>query len=163
MTERRNFAHVCMIVKDIHAAMDHYRKILSVLDPQQLVEPTVFYEDFGVGDERLSYATFPSPGCEIQLMQPLTPGTTLYRRLEKLGEHVHHICFTSPDVHTTVEQLAQEGIKIVKEGISNDPQMPWQFWSFVDPKVTHGVLIEIANDYRSIGGKWHSAKGEATV
>lgn len=158
MAERRNFAHVCLLVKDIHVAIEHYKKILSVLDPQQLIEPLVFYEDFGAGEERLSYATFPSEGCEIQMMQPLTPGTPLHRRLEKLGEHVHHICFTAPDVKVTVQELAARGIGVVKEGISNDPQMPWQFWSFVDPKITHGVLVEIANDYDSVEGKWAPSK-----
>ncbi|MCB1464418.1 MAG: VOC family protein [Nitratireductor sp.] len=157
MEERRNFAHVCLLVKDIHAAIDHYSKILGVLDPQQTVEPLVYYEDFGVGEERLAYATFPSPGCEIQLMQPKTPGTALYRRLEKLGEHVHHICFTSPNVHEMVEKLAENDIGIVKEGVSTDPQMPWQHWTFVDPRMSHGVLIEIANDYDSVEGKWGPA------
>lgn len=157
MSERRNFAHVCLIVRDIHLAIDHYSKILSVLDPEQVIEPLVYYEDFGVGEERLSYATFVSTGCEIQLMQPKTPGTPLYRRLEKLGEHVHHICFTAPNINETVQKLAEKGIDIVKQGISSDPQMPWQAWSFVDPTLSHGVLIEIANDYRSVNGKWAPA------
>ena len=157
--ELRKFAHICLIVRDIRQAMEHYRKILAAVDPQQLVEPTVFYEDFGMGEERLSFATFVSSGCEIQLMQPLTPGTPLYRRLEKLGEHVHHICFTAPDVNETVKRLAENGVGIVEEGISHDPQVPWQFWSFVDPAVTHGVLIEIANNYDSVNGKWEAGAG----
>jgi methylmalonyl-CoA/ethylmalonyl-CoA epimerase len=162
MTERK-LAHVCLLVRDIHVAMDHYRQILSVVDPQQVVEPTVFYDDFGEGEERLAFATFVSDGCEIQLMQPKTPGTALYRRLEKLGEHVHHICFTSDSVDGTVKQLEATGVGVVSEGISHDPQLPWQFWTFVDPKLSHGILIELANSYSSVDGEWVSARdGEAT-
>jgi methylmalonyl-CoA/ethylmalonyl-CoA epimerase len=157
MTHRK-FAHVCLLVRDIHVAMEHYGRILAVVDPQQLVEPTVFYDDFGMGEERLAFATFVSESCEIQLMQPKTPGTALYRRLETLGEHVHHVCFTSEDVHDTVAELEAAGVGVVEEGISHDPQMPWQHWTFVDPALSHGVLIELANNYRSVDGKWASAR-----
>src|SRR5262249_7452214 len=107
--------------------------------------------------ERLSFATFVSEGCEIQLMEPKAPGTPLYRRMEKLGEHVHHICFTSPDVHDVVAELQAAGIGIVEEGISRDPQLPWEFWTFVDPALSHGVLLELANTYRSVDGNWEAA------
>jgi methylmalonyl-CoA/ethylmalonyl-CoA epimerase len=116
----------------------------------------VYYEDFGMGEERLAFATFVSGGCEIQMMQPKTTGTPLYRRLEKLAEHVHHICFTSPDVREVVDELEGADVGIVKEGISHDPQMPWQHWTFVDPKLSHGVLIELANTYKAVDGRWEA-------
>ena len=151
----KRLAHVCMVVNDIHEAIEHYRKILGVVDPKQLEKEIVFYDDFGVGEERLAFATFPSTGCEIQFMQPKTPGTALYRRLEKRGEHVHHICFTAPDVHDIVEQLQGVGIGIVEEGMSHDEEtIPFQYWTFIDPSITHGVLIELANNYSSVDGKW---------
>ena len=152
----KHFAHVCLLVRDIHKAIEDYSKILGVVDPQQVEKQIVYYEDFGVGEERLAFATFPSAGggCEVQFMEPKTPGTPLYRRLEKLGEHVHHICFTSSDVTQVIENLNQEGVGIVDEGISHDPSIPGQYWSFVDPSMTHGVLVELANNYNSVGGKW---------
>jgi len=73
-------------------------------------------------------------------MQPKTAGTALYRRLDKLGEHVHHVFFTAEDVNATVKALASAGSGIVEEGISNDPNVPWQFWTFVDPTMTQGVF-----------------------
>jgi methylmalonyl-CoA/ethylmalonyl-CoA epimerase len=150
-----------MLVRDIHQAIENYRRILSVVDPAQVEQQIVYYDDFGVGEERLAFATFPSAsgGCEVQFMQPKTPGTTLYRRLEKLGEHVHHIAFTAPDVHDVVRELNEQGVAIVEEGISHDPQIPWQYWSFVDPEITHGVLVELANNYDSVEGKWAAGEG----
>jgi methylmalonyl-CoA/ethylmalonyl-CoA epimerase len=157
------FAHVCLAVRDIHEAMADYRDILSAVSPQHLIEPTVYYEDFGAGDERLSFATFPDPagGVEIQFLQAKTPGTPLYERVAKHGEHVHHLCFTAPQVRTMVEELNHLGIGIVPQGYSMDPQMPWQEWTFVHPKKSHGVLIELANHYRSIDTKWHPGPGVA--
>jgi methylmalonyl-CoA/ethylmalonyl-CoA epimerase len=154
---QKRFAHVCLIVRDIDEAMAHYRKILSVVDPKQVVESPVLYRDFGVGRERLAFATFVSPDCEIQLMEPKTPGTPLYERLQRRGEHAHHLCFTSPRVEDVVDELAESGIGIVPQGISNDPQLDWQRWTFIDPTVTHGVLIELANNYRSADREWVAA------
>jgi len=163
MTDRgsKRFAHVCLCVKDIEQARDHYRQILSVVDPKQVQETEVYYEDFGVEEERLAFVTFVSSDCEIQLMEPKTPGTPLYERLQRKGEHVHHICFTSPRVEDVVDGLAAAGVGIVPQGIVGDPAVPFQKWTFVDPKLSHGVLIELANNYRSVDGKWVAAD-EAT-
>lgn len=155
------FAHVCLIVRDIEQAMSDYSRILGVVDPEQVEKPPVFYKDFGVGEERLAFATFISSSCEIQLMQPMTPGTPLYERLMRKGEHVHHICFTSPEVEGVVNGLAEVGVGVVPQGISNDPQLDWQRWTFIDPSLTHGVLIELANNYQGVDGKWVPA--ESTV
>ncbi|WP_249010635.1 VOC family protein [Conexibacter sp. DBS9H8] len=154
----RRFAHVCLLVHDIKQAIEDYRAILGVVDPQQLEDELVYYEDFGMGNERLAFATFPSDGCEIQFMQPKTPGTPLWERLQSRGEHVHHICFTSPNVDNIVEQLKQAEVDIVPQGISHDPDMPFQRWTFVHPERSHGVLVELANDYASVDGRWAAAE-----
>src|SRR6478752_6133758 len=83
---KKRFAHVCLLVKDIDKAIEDYRAILNVVDPQQVEKQIVYYDDFGVDDERLAFATFPSPslGCEIQFMEPRTPAprfTSACRRL----------------------------------------------------------------------------------
>jgi methylmalonyl-CoA/ethylmalonyl-CoA epimerase len=158
MDTDKRFAHVCLLVHDIQQAIADYTKILGVVDPQELEKQIVYYEDFGVDDERLAFATFPSPseGCEIQFMQPKTPGTPLYERLQAVGEHVHHICFTSPKVQDIVSDLEQAGIDCVPNGIVHDSQIPFQNWTFVHPKHSHGVLVELANNYDSVDGNWEA-------
>src|SRR5712672_2861124 len=97
------FAHVCLLVKD---------------------------DDFAGGADRgMRWATFVAHhGCEIQLIQP-APDTPLGERLEKLGEHVHHLCFTTPDVPGSMEKLAASGIQLASGGQTfQDENMPWQRW-----------------------------------
>jgi methylmalonyl-CoA/ethylmalonyl-CoA epimerase len=158
------FAHVCMLVKDLDKAVADWTKILGVLDPGQLKEPLVRYDTFSGGaDTGMKWATFVSAhGCEIQFIQP-GPGTPLGKRLEKMGEHVHHLCFTTPDVPGTLAKLSSEGIEIASNGQTfNDPDMPWQRWGWVSPKSAHGVMLEIASPYESHhDGKWHPAAAEA--
>lgn len=153
------FAHVCLLVWDIDAAIDHWSKILGVLDPDQVKHPVVRYDSFGAGDDSgLKWACFVSDhGAEIQFMQP-SPGTPLYERLEKHGEGVHHICLTTRDVPGSLERLREQGIRTVG-GLSSDADMTWQEWGWVSHKDAHGVLVEVARPYESHGdGKWHPAR-----
>ncbi|MGA8719151.1 MAG: VOC family protein [Solirubrobacteraceae bacterium] len=151
-----SFAHICMLVKDLDQAIEDWTKILRVLDPEQLEEPIVRYEQFEAGGDTMRWATFVShSGPEIQLMEP-GPETPLGQRLAKRGEHVHHICFTTPDVPKTMALLKEEGVELRSDEVFNDPTMPWQEWSWVPPGATHGPLVEVARPYRAVDGKWES-------
>jgi methylmalonyl-CoA/ethylmalonyl-CoA epimerase len=150
-------AHISFLVNDLDKAIDDWTKILSVLDPKQVEKKIVRYDDFDGGGDAMKWATFVSEhGVEIQLMQP-DPQTKLGQRLAAKGEHVHHICLTTPDLEGSLKQLREKGIEITG-GISHDPNMDWQRWGWVSPKSAHGVLIEVAKPYTSPGdGKWHPA------
>lgn len=150
------FAHICMLVKDLDKAVADWTKILGVLDPKQLDKKIVRYEDFEGGADKMRWATFVSDhGAEIQLMEP-APGTPLYARLEKHGEHVHHICLTTADVDGSMQALRDQGIETVGE-VSSDPGMTWQKWGWVSHRSAHGVLVEVAKPYESHNdGKWHA-------
>jgi methylmalonyl-CoA/ethylmalonyl-CoA epimerase len=149
-----------MVVRDLDAAVNDWTKILRVLDPGQLQDPLVRVDSFSSGaDEGMKWATFVSHhGTEIQFIQP-APGTPMGDRLEKVGEHVHHLCFTTNDVAGAMAKLSAEGIQVLGGGQTyNDADMPWQQWAWVGPKSAHGVLLEVAAPYESHkDGKWHHA------
>jgi methylmalonyl-CoA/ethylmalonyl-CoA epimerase len=150
-------AHICLVVADLEAAVADWSKILAVLDPGQLREPIVRYDDFTGGDDAMRWVTFVSQhGAEIQLCEP-APDTPLGRRLEKHGEHVHHICFTTADVPVAARQLADEGLEVDVENTYSDTEVSWQEWTWVLPKSAHGVLVEIAKPYKAVEGKWAPA------
>ena len=148
-------AHICLLVNDLDQALEDWRKILSVLDPGQLEEQTVRYDDYNSGDDKgMRWATFVSnDGTEIQLLQP-APDTPLGRRLVKHGEGVHHICLTTPDVPRAARRLADSGLSVDVDNTYQDPNMPWQEWTWVLPKSAHGVLVEIARPYKAVAGRW---------
>lgn len=153
-------AHVCLLVEDLDKAVEDWTKILTVLDPEQLEEPLVRYDEFEGGDDSMRWATFVSHnGPEIQLMEP-APGTPLHTRLGTHGEGVHHICFTTPDVPGAMQRLKDEGVALKSTQVFSDPNMSWQQWSWIPPKATHGTLVEVARPYRAVQGKWESAAGE---
>jgi methylmalonyl-CoA/ethylmalonyl-CoA epimerase len=149
-------AHICLLVEDLDKAVEDWTSILSVLDPEQLAERIVRYEDFEGGEDQMRWATFVSGhGAEIQLMQPAAD-SPLGRRLAKHGEHVHHICFTTDDPEATSKRLAEAGVNVGAE-VFSDPSMPWQRWTWVMPDSAHGTLVEVARPYRAVDGTWESA------
>jgi methylmalonyl-CoA/ethylmalonyl-CoA epimerase len=147
-------AHICLVVRDLEQAIADWTAILRELDPGQLEEPIVRVEKWEAGGDVMSSATFVNPtGCEIQLLCPLNDGP-LGQRLAKRGEHVHHICFTSPDLPGAVARLAENGIKLTSTELQNDPKIPWQHWTFISPESSHGTLVELAYPYRPVDGVW---------
>jgi methylmalonyl-CoA/ethylmalonyl-CoA epimerase len=150
-------AHVCFLVSDLDKAIEDWRKILGVLDPDQLAEPIVRYDRFESGGDEMAWATFVNPnGCEIQLLSPLNDGP-LGRRLAKHGEGVHHIAFTHPKLPEAVEELDAAGVQLTSKELSQDPLLPWQHWTFVTPESSHGLLVEVAYPYRPVEGRWEPA------
>lgn len=151
-------AHICLMVNDLDKAIDDWKRILAVLDPVQLEEPLVRYDDFEGGEDRMRWVTFVTgQGAEIQLVEP-GPDTPLGRRLAKHGEHVHHICFTTSDVPGAARRLADAGLDVDVDNTYQDPSMPWQEWTWIRPSSAHGVLVEIAHPYRAVGGKWEDGR-----
>lgn len=149
-------AHICLLVNDLDKAVEDWTQILGVLDPGQLEQPIVRYDEFEGGDDEMRWVTFvANHGAEIQLMQPAAD-TPLGRRLAKHGEGVHHICFTTTDVGGAAKALAAGGLDVDSEQTYSDPAMPWQEWTWVKPSSAHGVLVEIARPYKAVDGKWES-------
>lgn len=147
-------AHICLLVNDLDQAVADWTRILGVLDPEQVREPVVRYDDFEGGEDRMRWVTFvANHGAEIQLVEP-APDTPLGRRLAKRGEHVHHICFTTDDVPSAARRLADAGLEVDVDNLYSDPGLPWQRWTWILPSSAHGVLVEVAGSYAAVDGKW---------
>lgn len=155
-------AHICFLVSDLDTAIEDWTKILKVMDPGQLVEPIVRYDRFEAGDDVMAWATFSNPdGPEIQLLAPLNDGP-VGRRLAKHGEGVHHVAFLHPKLRQAVEELDSSGVKLTGKELSQDPLLPWQWWTFISQESSHGCLIEIAYPYKPVDGKWEKGyEGDA--
>ena len=157
-------AHICFLVRDLDQAVEDWRKILAELDPGQLEEPVVVVDRWEAGGDVMSSATFVNPnGSEIQLLCPLNEDGPLGRRLARRGEHVHHVCFTTPDLAGAVDRLEAKGVKLTSKELQNDPGMPWQHWTFIAPESSHGPLIELAYPYRPVNGVWEPGEGVPTA
>jgi len=159
---RVHIDHVSMCVFDLDKAVEDWKDILEVLSPEHAARLTR-----GGGDADglpMVWATFQNPdpeGVSIQLWAPAEPGTWVHKVLAKRGEFVHHIAFLSDDFGHTVEECRAAGLPITLDENSGPEAMPWLKWNFIPPEKAHGVSIELATRYQTVGDAWYPHPGNA--
>jgi methylmalonyl-CoA/ethylmalonyl-CoA epimerase len=151
--------HIALLVNDLDAAVETWRRLLGILDPKQAEHVT--YGEGTEGGESMRWATFVSPGgCAIQLFEPLTDGGFLKKVLARRGESVHHVAFLSSDVDETCRELREAGFPLVQDQQTGPETMPWLRWNFIAPGDANGVLVEVAQRYAVEGDRWVSVEGD---
>lgn len=152
----KTIAHICILVRDIDQAIEHYTKIASVVTPQLLKRKVIKQERYA-GEDKYITAFFDGmgDGCDIQLLQAPDEKSQLYKRLEKYGEGVHHIALASTHLEDTYRLLNEKGVsvndKLISERAENSDKTDVRhFW--ILPKYAHGVLIEVIDDYKVVDG-----------
>ena len=150
---KHRLAHICILVRDIDKAMEHYTRILSAVAPQMLRRKIAEQESYA-GKDRYLTTFFPAAGeaCEIQLLQPLNSESPLYKRLEQHGEGIHHICFSSSQLEDTFKQLKEQGVSLHGDQFIADVNNPTLRWFWILPRYAHGVLIEVIDNYKLLDG-----------
>lgn len=150
-TVKQRLAHICILVRDIDRAIEHYSTILGAV-PLRLLKEKVTKEERAAGKDRYVTAFFPAAGsgCDIQLLQPLDPQSPLNKRLEKYGEGLHHIAFTSSHLEDTFQQLKKKGVSLHGDQFIFDNNAPDTRWVWITPQYAHGVLIEVMDEYKPV-------------
>ena len=140
----KGLEHVCILVKDIDQAIEHYIKILRATAPD-LLEQKLEKKEMYAGEDRFTTVFFiaSGDGCSIQLLQPLNPESPLYKRLEKYGEHIHHLAFSSPLIEETFKCLKENEVSLHADEFVIDKYDPSQKWVWILPRYAHGALIEV--------------------
>jgi len=143
----KSLDHVCILVKDIDQAIEHYKNILGVCAPEVVNQKIEKYEAFAGEDKYLS-VLFPAAGdgCNIQLIQPLNPESPLYKRLGKRGEHIHHLAFTSSQLEGTLKGLKEKGVTLSSDELIYNVNNPSLRWNWIMPQYAHGALIEVMDE-----------------
>ncbi|MFC1978128.1 VOC family protein [Chloroflexota bacterium] len=145
----KSLDHVCILVKDIDQAIEHYTNILGAVAPEVLERKTEKTEAYAGTDRYLTTVfTVPGDGCNIQLLQPLNPESPLYKRLQRYGEHIHHLGFTSSHLEKTVQLLREKSVSLHLGGeqLFYNVEDPTAKWTWILPGYAHGALIEVMSE-----------------
>jgi methylmalonyl-CoA/ethylmalonyl-CoA epimerase len=145
----QRLAHICILVRDIDQAINHYTNILGAVSPE-LLKRGIAKEERFAGKDRYVTAFFRAPGrgCDIQLLQPLDPESPLFKRLEKHGEGLHHIAFASSRLEDTFQELKKKGVSLHGDRFIFDADAPDTRWVWITPQYAHGVLVEVMDEYK---------------
>ena len=124
--------HIAIAVKNLDEAIEKYRKLLGI-EPEKVEE---------VPQEKVKIAMFNVGGVRIELLQGLSPDSSVSKFIEKRGEGIHHIALRVDDVVKEAERLSKEGFKVLYSEarvVSGGERKI----NFIHPKTACGVLLEI--------------------
>ncbi len=78
---------------------------------------------------------------KIELLEGIGENNTITKFIRKRGEGIHHIAIEVDDIEKEIQRLKKEGFRLINDSISHGGNN--KLISFLHPKETNGVLIEI--------------------
>ena len=78
----------------------------------------------------------------VELLEPLSPQSTVAKFIEKRGEGVHHICFRVDNLEEHLKRLKSKGFRLINE--QPVPGAHGRRVAFLHPAAGNGVLIELS-------------------
>lgn len=130
MIDLSKISHIGIAVSNLKAAIRTYEMLGFQVEKIEKVS-----------DMDVQVAFLPLGDTRIELLEPLSHDSVIAKFIKKKGEGVHHICVEVKDIHQALKELKDQKFNLVyetpKRGAENT------LVSFVHPKSTHGVLIEL--------------------
>ena len=125
--------HIAIIVRNIEQALVFYRDTLGITPSEIKEVPTE--------QVRIAFLPMGGPGgSELELIEPITPNSSLTRFLEKRGEGLHHICLEVADIDAALAEMQEKGVPV----LDKQPRIAASGRAiFLHPKGTNGVLLEL--------------------
>ena len=128
--------HIGIAVKNLEESNILFSKLFGV----------PHYKTEEVTSEGVLTSFFQAGPNKIELLQATTDESPIAKFIEKKGEGIHHIAFDVDDIEAEINRLKNEGFTVLnelpKKGADN------KLVSFLHPKSTNGVLIELCQEIR---------------
>jgi methylmalonyl-CoA/ethylmalonyl-CoA epimerase len=128
--DSRRLHHVAVVVRDLEPALAFFRDGFGLS-----LTAAATLEDQGVRAVLLEMEN-----ATLELIQPITAKSGVARFLDRRGEGLHHVCFTSADLTGEIEALTAAGVEV----IDREPRVGLAGRvCFLHPRALHGVLVEL--------------------
>ena len=122
--------HLGIAVKSLAAAKDIYQKLGLSVSGEEVVDA-----------EQVRLVMVPLGESRLELLEPTSENSPIARFIARRGEGLHHISLRVPDLTAAVEQLKQNGVRLISEEIRNGAG--GHRYIFVHPSSAGGVLLEL--------------------
>lgn len=127
----RKIHHVGIVVEKLARAYGFYCGTLGL----------PLLREAEIRDQGVRAALLSAWESEVELLEPVQPGTSVARFLGKRGEGLHHLCFETADVAAALRTLKAAGVELIDEtprdGLAGRI-------GFLHPRACGGVLVELA-------------------
>jgi methylmalonyl-CoA/ethylmalonyl-CoA epimerase len=134
MLKMNKVEHIGIAVRDLEQSNALYTALLGVPP----------YKTEMVESEHVITSFFQVGGTKIELLQATQPESAIARFIEQRGEGMHHIAYDVSDIRTSMEELAQQGFKLLNDQPKRGADQKWV--CFLHPKTCGGVLVELCQD-----------------
>ena len=128
-----NVDHIGIAVKDLDERVTYYTNVLGMM--------LINVEE--VESEKVKVAFIDAGNTHIELLEPLTKESAIYKYLEKRGEGIHHIALAVTDIEQEMARMREEGARLLSE----EPKIGAGGAKvvFIHPKSSYGVLYELVD------------------
>jgi len=125
-----NIDHMAICVKDLNSSIYKYETELQLnCSYREIVE-----------EQGVEVAFFETANVNIELIQPLSPNSPVYKFIEKKGEGLHHIAFRVENIDEAIIDLKKRQFHLLQDTPRKGSHGSKIF--FIHPK-QFGMLIEI--------------------
>lgn len=132
----RKIEHIGIAVKDLDVSNVLFEKLFGA--------PA--YKSEVVESEGVTTSFFLNGPNKIELLAATNAESPIAKFIEKKGEGIHHIAFDVEDIVAEISRLQNEGFVVLnetpKKGADN------KLVTFLHPKSTNGVLIELCQEIK---------------
>ena len=133
--------HVGIAVRDLETSIELYTSTFGLT-----VAGRETNEAQGVREAMLYVADAPGGASYVQLLEPLAEDTPVGKFLAARGEGVHHIGYGVEDVARALDDLREQGVRLVDERPRHGSL--GASIAFLHPKSVGGVLTELVQAAR---------------
>lgn len=126
--------HLGIAVKSIEEQLPYYEGVLGLK----------CYNIEVVEDQKVKTAFFKVGQTKIELLEPTSPDSTIAKFIEKRGEGIHHIAFSTDGVANALKEMEDKGVQLIDKAPRGGAE--GLNIAFLHPKSTHGVLTELCED-----------------
>jgi methylmalonyl-CoA epimerase len=127
--------HIGIAVKSLGAAKAIYEALGLTVSPEEHVEA-----------EQVRVVMVPLGESRMELLEPTSENSVIAKFIAKRGEGLHHVSLRVPDLEAAVEQLKQDGVRLVSNEIKIGAG--GHRYVFVHPSSAGGVLLELVEAVR---------------
>jgi len=126
----RRLHHAAIVVRDLNRAQAFFQEGFGLA-----LAAAATLEDQGVRAVLLELAN-----AALELIEPIRAESGVARFLERRGEGLHHLCFTSSGLAAEIKALEAAGVEL----IDREPRLGLAGRvCFLHPRALDGVLVEL--------------------
>lgn len=128
--------HIGIAVKSLKQALPFYTEVLNL--------PLIGIEE--VPSEQVRVAFLKAGETKLELLEPTSVESPIFRFIEKKGEGIHHIALGVDSIQERINELKEKGIQMIHE-VPKRGAGGAQV-AFMHPKSTGSILYEICEKNR---------------